>query len=486
MVISANSAWMKFFIFYLVISALAMSLPCKTVQNVNAYADTSEWVYYGYSPSANYTEKDVEWGAAGTIVHLSSNGTKLTIVGYNDSTHVTIYDITGGQSKVIDSFTVDRMDEHSVLLPLEISFKVVSDNPIAVLIHGGIMYPLSASRLFYPSTDGGYAGKEFIFHAIVIGRGQGHYAYGIESGEITVYDRKGSVIKTLNVQANSTVSLPLLKEDVYRISSTGRIMVYSTGEGFDVCPSVLGGKIGKLFFSSSPRLLIISQEKPTKVRILEAGKGTVLAEKDLAPREAWFINRTIAPITVTSTSDAPKHVLIESTEDIVVYSATTAVPTGGGYTDGMRWIRCGISFIGIKPHEPATLYVVSRAIVFSPVANAQINIGGIKMTVKKGGYKELGASGILTLTSNATIIIQLISQVATENVGTPANPYFIGVIDMRNFGSYLMSPNSVSIEYPPPKKTEEGSNMTYFVAGGAAVAVIAAALVIIFLKKQKS
>lgn len=461
------------------------------VEGASSQSDQEEWAYYGYSPAANYTPIDVEWGAAGTVVHLTSNGTSLTVVGYNDSTRVEIYDITGA-SRLLDSFTLDRMVSHTMLMPLDIYFKVVSDKPVAVLLHGGIMYELSASRLFYPSTDGGYAGKEFIFHAIAISRGQDHYAYGVEQSKLTLYDSEGKVVKTLNVPANGTARLPLIQEGVYRIISTGRVMVYSTGTGFDLCPSTLGGKVGRLFYSYSPRLVIIAQDKSASVRLVEAGRGTKIAEKDLSPGEAWFVNRTIAAITSTPTSDTPKHVLIQSTEDIEVYSATTSVPSAGqeylpGYNDGMQWISSGVSFVGVKPNQPVTVFVVSRAVVFSPEADAHVNVGGIRVTVEKGGYKDLGASGILTLSSNATLIVQVVSQVATRNIGTPANPYNIGIVDLRNFGSYLISPQAVSVTYPPPKPAEEGGTPDYTLIGGAAAVAVAAAaaVVILILRKRR-
>jgi len=456
----------------------------------SSQAEEQEWVYYGFSPAANYTPIDVQWGSAGTILHLESNGTELTVVGYNDSTQVRVYDITGNQGNILKSFSVDRMKSHTMLMPLDTFFKVVSEKPVAALLHGGISYALSASRGFYPSTDGGFAGKEFIFHAVTmrVGAGgpyEGHSAYGVEQSQVTLYDHDGKAVRTFSVRANSTVSLPITKEDVYRITSTGRIMVYTPGGGFDLCPSTLGGKAGRLFYSFSPRLLIIAQERSARVELIEAEEGTEIAEKDLSPGEAWFVNRTIAAITITPTSDSPKHVLIRSTEDVVVYSATTSLPTGERYVDGMGWISNGISFLGVKPNQPVTVFVVSRAIVFSPEADAQVDVSGIRVTVEKGGYKDLGASGTVTLTSNSTLIVQVVSQVATRNVGTPANPFLVSIVDLTSFASYLISPQAVSVTYPPPKPAEEEGGRDYtLIIGVAAVAVAVAAAGILMIRKR--
>jgi hypothetical protein len=437
-------------------------------QEIYAQASNSisgeDWVYYGFSPPANYTPTSIEWGAAGTIVYLKRNGTTLMVVGYNDSTHVAVYDITGGRSDLFASFTVDRLGNYSLQIPLDIFFKIVSDKPIAALLYGGLMYDLSGSRLYYPSTDGGYAGKEFIFYSVP----SSHFIYGIEEGTATLYDQRGSVLKTLKVSANNTYNIPVVSDRVYRITSTGRILVGTTASGFTITPSPFGGQIGTLFPSPSFSLVIVAQESSARVSLRELGTGVKLAEKDLSPRQAWFVNASMVP------SWGGKSFLVESTEDVLCYEGTTSVPTG--YTDGIEWISNGISFLCIKPNKPTTLFVISRAIAFSPDGCAAVRVAGLTLNISRGFYREL-PPGLITVTSNSTLIVQVVSEVATLNIGTPANPFYVGITDLRNFGVYLMSSKTISIAYPPPKPS--GRGLDYIFIGGIVVAVVIAVAVVI-------
>lgn len=480
----------NFLIFFVLVFSSMMNLDAYVRGD---YMSTNEkWVFYVFSPPTDYTERTVTWGAAGTIVRLSSNGTEVIIVGYNSSTMVNVYDITGGQHKIIESFTINRMGEKHIYIPIGTYLKIAANNPISVLIRGGIMYSLVGSRIFYPSTDGGFAGKEFIIY-VPGGTGWSHIAFGIESGSLIVYDKEGRIVKEARIKADSAISLPIVKEGVYRIVSTGRILIYSAGSGgggshigangFEICPSVLGGKIGREFFSFSPRLLIISQESSCKVRIIELEKGNVIAEKDLLPREVWFINGSIASITTSPTSNTPKPVKIESTGNIIVYSCTTAVPTGE--SDDMQWLSSGVAFIGIKPNEIITLYIPSQVILFSPETNAEVEIGGIKLFVKRGEYRDLPMSGSLTIRSNTTLLLQVISRISSEDIGTTASPNYIYVDDVRTFGSYLITPQSIFIEYPPPEKTKEEEDNTVLIMAGAIVIVVAFTITTVFFLRRR-
>jgi len=294
-----------------------------------------EWVYYGFSPRVNYTPPTVEGQ-----LQIGNDATWLTVVGYNDSTHVTVYDITGGGSNVLGISSVDRMKAYTMQLPMdgtfsiETFFKVVSDRPIAVLMAGGFSL-LQGAIVFYPSTDGGFAGKEFIF--VTRGRdrpltrmGWDYVAFAIEDSVVEVRDKDDRVIRTLTVAANSSKRLELFYNKVYRIRSTGRVTISSwTTSSFTACPTAMGGYSGRLSFSNpdirtdlgSAILLIVAQESPAEVRVYDVSTGSLVVERVLQSREVWFIDRNVADLHGL-------RLMVQSDEEVIVYAGSTFVPEG--------------------------------------------------------------------------------------------------------------------------------------------------------------
>ncbi|MBS7609915.1 hypothetical protein KEJ19_05030 [Candidatus Bathyarchaeota archaeon] len=213
-------------------------------------------------------EKDPVTGAYIKNYGQVDNGTAiLDIVGYNDSTHVILYDISGTEPRIIETFVVNRMQHYNTTLPAKTYFKIVSDKPLYASMKGGGGYSFlpewGGVSVFYPSTDGGFAGKEFIFlsdfsiaGAIVYTGGPGPTIYGIEDADVKVFDAEGNIIWQGNVKANQTLNQVKIPNNrrVYRIVSTGRIMFANWGAEtfytYVAIPSPMGGFIGKYFFGS--------------------------------------------------------------------------------------------------------------------------------------------------------------------------------------------------------------------------------------------
>ena len=97
-------------------------------------SDSDSYVYYGYAPACNVT--------------------RLDIVGFNDTTHVEIYDLTA--QTLLASATVNRMGLYtyevteSLGSSEDLYFKVVADKPVAACLSGvqklifGERYAISA------------------------------------------------------------------------------------------------------------------------------------------------------------------------------------------------------------------------------------------------------------------------------------------------------------------------------------------------------
>jgi len=453
-------------------------------------SDDDEWVYYGFSPSVNYTS-----GSGSPL----NDATWLTVVGYNDSTLVGIYDITGGKEDLLDSFTIDRMTTYTMQLSvveanfsIERFFKVVSDRPIAAFMQGGVEYMGATSEtwgasLFYPSTDGGFAGNEFIIMSaqaasMIRRNGEDYVVFGVDDSDVVVQDADGRVVTTKHVAANSSKLLPLFPSKIYRIVSSGRIMMTSWSPStFTVTPSPLGGYVGTFFFSNpdvterpylgSAVVVTVAQEKSSSVEVIDMDTGSKVRDKELSPGALWFINREEADLT-------SKHLIAKGSADLVAYAGSTS--TSGDIPDTIGVLSHGIFFLGVRPDEPTTFHVPSRGIVFSPESDAQAEVNGIAFTIPKGSYKEI-PPGTVTMVSNATLIVEVISNPPT--VGT-------NLTYMRCFGTYLITTEAVEITYPPPKPSEEGPTGgglgIDMILIGAVVAVVVVAVAVIFVLRKRS
>ena len=443
--------------------------------------NSEEWVYYGFVPRINYT-----LGYASSL----NNATWLSIIGYNDSTQVSIYDITEGKNEIIESFSINRLESHTLQISsleanfsAEQYFKVVSNNPIGVFMYGGINYIGENSEtwgvsLFYPSTDGGFAGKEFIFlsaqsASLIRRKGLDYVVFGIDESDVKVEDAKGNVIMTKHVAANSSKRIPLHPSRIYRITSTGRIMVSTWSPStLTVLPSPMGGYMGTFFFANpdvterpyhgSAIILAVAQEKPSKIQIIDMSTGSKVKEKQISSRGMWFISREEADLT-------GKKVKVTGSAPLLVYAGATSITSD--LPDTIDFLSHGIFFIGIHPDTPTTLYIPSRGIIFSPDSNAEVKVNGIPFRIKKGSYKDIPV-GKVTLNSNATLIVEVISNPETVDY-------------MKCFGSYLPSSRTIEITYPPPKaeKPSEGGFNIILYAGVAAAVAIAAVAVIVFKRK---
>jgi hypothetical protein len=366
---------------------------------------------------------------------------------------------------------------------VETYFKVVADKPVAVLMHGGRYYFsggadgwLNGAGVFYPSTDGGFAGKEFIFltsmaQTDTVRSGWTHVVYAIEDSKVSVYDSKGALVRTVTLKGNESTQISLGRNMIYRVVSTGRIMIGCWGlNSLMVIPSRLGGYKDMLFYANPEQvgeignaiLIILGQDVPAHVRIVDIATGTTIKEKDLAPRELWYVNRNIADLN-------GKRLRIESTGNILVIAGSNAVerprvdPVIPNPNDIM--LACpSIMFVGVKPGESLTTYATAKIVVFSPETNARITVEELSFNVERGFYMELPL-GLITLTSNATIIVQSIFRT-----------------DLYSFATYLIPAKMPSIVYPPPAKGGEESTIVYYPLTIAAIVVV---VIAVFLMRKR-
>ncbi|MEM2904832.1 MAG: hypothetical protein QW587_03740 [Candidatus Bathyarchaeia archaeon] len=438
--------------------------------------------FYGIVPPTTYTYgvdppyPQLAWPNGTLYTPVWQNGTAyLDIVGINDTTSVKVYDISGGGLRLLDEAVVNRLQLHTVKVRSGTAFKVVADKLVSVALSGGQTY-LNGGHLFYPSTDGGFAGTEFIFMALPSSEtpgmpmkaGDRHAVYAVDDAKVSLYDAAGKLLKEYELQANKSAKLDLSYRSVFRIQSTGRIMVGTWDwSGYTALPSAFGGFRGTRFYATpdasvegTVALVVTAQEQPVTVAVYDLDSGSKMVEKSLAAYELWNINKGVRDL-------AAKRILVEATGQVMVFAAQA------GATGLLTDIGDDITFFGLKPGVTSTFYVVSKGYVFAPEADTEVRVGAVRLVAKKGSYVEI-PSGLIRVTTNATAIVELL---ALADMGYWGQ----GLYD---WATYLVSTRAVTVSYPPAKG---GLRLPLTeIAGVAAIAVVVAAVAALRRPKGKT
>jgi hypothetical protein len=483
---------------------LAVLIGSSFAQVRAALAAEGLYVLYGYAPSTIVNYTTVEDGDV--VYNFTRFPASLDIVGINDTTQVEVYDLAS--MKLLASKTINRMELWTVQLGSretgetapeaeEAYVKVISDKLVAVHLGGGPGRPyhnlnlnlfVSGSLIFCPSTDGGFAGEEFIFKAMQTtwgsphgGEGWGHGVYhifGVEDGHVAVFDAEGAEITQLDAAVASFNEVSLEVGAVHRISSTGRILVVGTSNYcFKYLPSLTGGFVGKHFLATvAPRLeyhesILVVAHEDADVSVYDTTRPSWLialqgadVKKSLNAGEHWFDS--------TMKSGVPAR--IESTGKISVLFGK-----GNGYwiPDNARIQDLGddISVAGVGAGETFGFYAPTSAIVFA-TQDSTVEIDDMPIAMGQDEYYRL-LPGQHTVTGNAPIIVEILG----EGMAPLYSPYGT---TWCSWGGYLVSPQGLEVTYPePPLIGGFGELITYIAVGVAVPIIIIAAIVI--RKKRK-
>ncbi|MEM4570501.1 MAG: hypothetical protein QXE66_04250 [Desulfurococcaceae archaeon] len=226
----------------------------------------SKYTYYGKVPDRIIIYRPVDWRSQPACqnpyeweVYSGPNTLALlAIVSGKDDVNVEIYNLTFNQ--LIVKATLKRLEPLYLLLKNGTFFKVVADSPVTVQLINYNETPVPGAlgptiHGFYYSTEGLYVGKEFVFIAVQGSLTGNDYAVlAVERSEVTI-ERDDGFTVTFKLNANEYKFLPLTPFRVYRIRSTGNIMVMSgTIPGIGTyettsfaIPSVEGGFQGTFF-----------------------------------------------------------------------------------------------------------------------------------------------------------------------------------------------------------------------------------------------
>jgi hypothetical protein len=203
-----------------------------------------QYIYFGYVP------EEVE----------DEGASLLYIVGNHDGTTVRIYLMP--DFRTIADFSIDKMELRTVEVHGGEMFKVVASMPATLVLAGGteIEERTSAISTFYTSTEGGYVGREFIFPSFHDEAGSGVYAvYALEKAEVTIFNSAGGEVERFDLGTNEFRDFGLDSFQVFRLVSTGYVMLQSFSEKAPVgwmtiwkshgVPSLKGRSVGTYFYA---------------------------------------------------------------------------------------------------------------------------------------------------------------------------------------------------------------------------------------------
>jgi len=466
-------------------------------------------VYYGYAPPTimnwTTTEDDVR------MDNYTALPARLDIIGINDSTAIEVIDLSN--EDIISSASLDRMDVHTVYLGTRVSsttepdvegtyFKVVADKMVAVLLSGGSPqnYDEIYRSTYYPSTDGAYSGKEFIFKAvngtwepvIYVWEWNIVIIFGVEPAHVIVYDDAGNKLHEFDVPANSYGRITLISGEVYRVVSTGRIMLASIcRECFAIAPSATGGFIGKYFYGmmtgarpgtdvwvGSYQSFVVVAQEDCEVSVysllkpeLQRGLGPDLA-RTLEAGEVFF----------DTSFDQQTPLRIDSTGDIIVLFGRGGYAWGTTNTRAVMYpenVGDDVSCIAVEADREVSFFAPTGAVIFAP-QNLDIVIDGALISMKSDEYMVLmGGSHIIQ--SSAPVIVEVLSD--SNTLQTAEGGYVENRFD--SWATYLTPTQTLEVTYPPPPPAGSLAELYTYVGAGVSAAVIAV-VALLLLRRRKT
>lgn len=450
----------------------------------------------------------------------------LNIIGIEDQTKVTIYDISKRPASILKETTINKKEILSYGETKEAYLKIVSNKPVIAVAGASTKDALFApsGTTFYPSLDGGYVGKRFLFmsisgwlletsQAVLAGiRRPGPYAtivYAVEDASFIVTDEEsGEIIAEATLTANSYLEIFLERKKMYRVESTGKIMIAAWSTGLTALPSVSGSFVGRRFFmmimyyqivwyqstwqnAAGRGAFLIFAYEPGIVKVYDADTNEVLYTHEFKkPGEYWYVYGPNPPPSTAAGAPPPtpydpnlkpKNIRIESTCDISVYGGDGGGPIEGGGEGSEFWdkewrglfgLPSDICFAGGKDGKEFWVFADRYAIIFAGEDDTRLTVEGLKVVQRRAEEVKIERTlrqdeylvlewGYYHITSNKPIIVELSTGGGIEY-----------------FGNYLVS-------YPEiPVKSPEIGQQTFPIWIIIVPVAVVALIAVIFLRKR--
>lgn len=456
-------------------------------------------VYYGYVPPtsriAEFEGADaggVDEISRGVVVNYTvpDNVAILDVVGISDNTRFEIWDIYANQ--LIASSGVNRLEKKHFYIPSGTFFKLASSGRVAAMLSGGanVFEPegsVGGTSAFYPSTTGGFRGREFIFAAAP---GTHPYAYSKDRIGYNFYlfalqDTDWSLADAANIWSTNghlaqretrTTILQSRKhrleyhngagnDVVYSLTTSGDVEVSCSALGdYLVVPALTGGFIGKVFYaplsvtleeSGRTGWVIVVPLEEGRVVVYDKGLNTIaehsFTSSDVENRQFWYYNLGVGRFDL----------LIESSGNVVVFVGQTQQMAE------LEYLGDDVTFLGARPGQEVRFYAPTMAVLFAP-EDLEVRIdGGAPLQMKRDSFRLL-EPGVHSVSADKHVVVQVLA----SSTG------------WYDWGSYLIETADLDVSFEAPEGLlSKPLDVTLY--WGIAAVVVVAAVALVFLRRRK-
>jgi len=401
----------------------------------------------------------------------------LHLIGNHDDTKVKVYSLP--DKSLLREFTANLLERQVVELSNGSFFKVVSDKPVTAMLIGGNWENVTAGvSTFHPSVEGGYVGKDFVLTTVesLIAHGANlpERVYALEDANVKVSNASGAVLKSFSLKANKVESLILPSLGLYRITSTGYIMVQTFNKGFlqvmailSYYPAVEGGFVGRRFYGAA---YYIAGAMVRRL-IFMSGEDSKVAVFDLeGPRKVMDASVPAGKTVSITTEKLPDENLAFETDKPITMMFQGAETVGG--TDG------GVAYAGLKAGQTGYFLVPSVPVegyIFA-YEETVVDVDDVRLRVPADGFLTL-TSGLHKITVDRNVLVQVIQLSSHADQG-------VTILDQFNFAVSIPSVQTMSITYPGLRLKPLGEELPSLYIGTGVAVVIAVALLVVGLRQR--
>jgi hypothetical protein len=472
----------KFLIIFLVFSSL---LGASFVQC------SEEFVYYGVVPGRIHHAEPRE--ESGGVINMTAgfeidpdsvaSYALISLVAAQDDTNVKVYTLEDDTWAFHAELNLNMMEKRFISLPNGTIFKVGSNHLVSAMLLGEGDPNISKGSgptpsTFYPSMDGCYVGKEFVFVTSQWVFGSPYTILALEDAEVTVA-REDDVKTSFTLKANAYKELQLEPFSAYRVESTGNIMIQSGGPGDQYTarrsffvPTAKGGFLGEVFYSISTTDWDPTEDYGFRISALEDARAAIWdVQSELKIQE--FEVEGGGGVVVKPKA---QEIMMESDNPVTfsfVHNGSLEMTHGWGY-------GAGVTYMGLRPNEEALIYLPLKSRVEAYVfayEDTLVKIDGIPMPIKADSFFLLTLPGNRRITPDKNVVIQTIHW--------PLIPSIQGI---ASFG--VVVPCIQTVDVVPnvkltPLEAGQGFPTTYVIVGVAAVITIAGSALVAVRRRAK-
>jgi len=448
----------------------------------------AEYTYYGYVPSRIFFNYDIEGvfmrhagrpAGAGTpsdgYMGIDPRSVRmyglLVAVGCQDGTWVRVYALP--EKSLVEEFTLNKMEKRLLKPGNGTFFKAVSNHPVTLILAGGRDVESGEKEIntFYTGVNGGYVDREFILYVFQGKTGLPFKVFTLEDSDVTVWDEEGGKVSSFTLKANQRQAVSLKAFHIYRVTSTGSLMIQSmdsdtttyeyTHAGATFYPSAKGGFLGDLFYGSTDEHTVHNRPNATLRFIATSTADTEVAFVDLEG------GRTVAEVKVSAGS--PSVFFFNAT--YTGLAAVSKAPTMLMYKDD-DLNDGGLSFTGLKAGQTAYLDVPQGGAYIFAYRDTVVTIDDVQFRLLEDSYQAL-PPGLHKVSSPENALVEVVNLDPRQG--------------LHAFGECLPSVQSLSMTYEGLKvkspTPEEAIPLTYIAAAAVAVAVVV--LVALAVKRRR-